>query len=209
MHLWEWVKNTPKEELTEANEERIRFYYEQTKEDYNEIRDNLNDEYRRTGKINSLHNFICIFNTRLGEIRYNDRGLYTTYLKSTNRDIHKAYGRLEEIHDFLNERDIKMFNKDYKDICKMARKGDLVAIDPPYFMTTGYPRVWKEADYEELKSVVDMLDDKGVKFFICNCDNEYLRDLFKDYNIARYHTLNQMTPGIVGTKRSEIIIKNY
>lgn len=207
VRLWEWVKETPKEELSKANEDRIDFYNTKTTEDYNYMRDNLNAEYKRTGKINDLHNFIIIFNAMLGRILYNSNGIYTNAL--SNRKIHNCYGRLEAVHDILNECSVKMFNKDYKDICKMAKKDDLVALDPPYLDAIGYPRRWRKKDYEELKEVVDNLNHIGAKFFICNVDDEYLRELFKGYDITKYSVHRKLNDDERSKKRNEIIIKNY
>lgn len=204
--LWKYVKDTPKDRLTAINEFRINFRDEYGRKEYDNLKASINREYKRSGEINSLYNLILIYNAGFGIVRLDDRGLNVAYDGSDR--VTDLIGRLEYMHDFLNSRDVKIFNKDYKDICKMAKENDLLVLDPPYFNVKGYPKNWGEKEYKDFKETVEMANSKGVKFFICSHRDDYILDLFKDYEILDYQVVENMSKDR-GKIRNEIIIKNY
>ena len=76
---------------------------------------------------------------------------------------------------------------------------------------TGYnENGFGENEQIRLKEVCDSLNKKGVKFLLSNSDCEFIRDLYKDYNIATIKAKRAINSN--GSNRgaiSEVLIRNY
>ena len=61
-----------------------------------------------------------------------------------------------------------------------------------------------------LKELCDTLNKKGVKFLLSNSDCEFIRELYKDYNIVTIKAKRAINSN--GNNRgavSEVLIRNY
>ena len=124
---------------------------------------------------------------------------------------------LKAVSKYFNESNIKFLNGDFEKVLKTAKKGDFVYFDPPYAPIsktsnfTGYnENGFGENEQIRLKEVCDSLDKKGVKFLLSNSDCEFIRDLYKDYNIAKIKAKRAINSN--GNNRgaiSEVLIRNY
>lgn len=124
---------------------------------------------------------------------------------------------LKAVSKYFNESNIKFLNGDFEKTVKMAKKDDFVYFDPPYAPIsktsnfTGYnENGFGENEQIRLKELCDALDKKGVKFLLSNSDCEFIRDLYKDYNIVtiqakRTINSNANNRGAI----SEVLIRNY
>jgi DNA adenine methylase len=129
------------------------------------------------------------------------------------------HANLRAVHEFLNGTRGKMHHMDYKNVLKKAKKGDFVFLDPPY--------VEDEKDYnfqynsgeqlgtgflQELRSEVDKLDERGVRFLMTQANTPEVRQMFKGYNINPYrvyrrhqdvqHTTEVAISNSVGSRHS-------
>ncbi len=105
----------------------------------------------------------------------------------------------------------------YEDVLKKARKGDFVYFDPPYMPLsktssfTGYTRDgFSHADQVKLMNLCSQLNKKGVQFMQSNSHNEFILELYKDFNV--YETQAIRAINCKGDKRGkipEVIITNY
>jgi DNA adenine methylase len=112
---------------------------------------------------------------------------------------------------------VKLYSIDFEKVIEKAGKDDFVYFDPPYFPISQYSdftRYTKDKfytkDQERLKDVFDKLDKKGCKVMLSNSDCDYIRNLYKGYNIHVVYsgrTLN--SDKNKRGKVSELVITNY
>ena len=101
-------------------------------------------------------------------------------------------------------------NKDFADLIKTYDRPDaLFYLDPPYYGTEKeYEVVFSKQDHERLFNCLRNI--KG-KFVLSYNDCDYIRELYKDYNIVpvnRQHSLLNRYED-KDKKYAELIIKNY
>lgn len=124
---------------------------------------------------------------------------------------------LKAVSKYFNESNIKFLNGDFEKTVKNAKKDDFVYFDPPYAPIsktsnfTGYnENGFGENEQIRLKELCDTLDKKSIKFLLSNSDCEFIRELYKDYNIVtikakRTINSNANNRGAI----SEVLIRNY
>lgn len=105
----------------------------------------------------------------------------------------------------------EILNGDFEEIAKLARPGDLVYCDPPYFGGfTGYDRPWRDHDRRRLRDVARRLGVRGVDVAIADRDCTETRELygFGGYSIpSNLNTLN-CDPSKRGSTGSELLLFN-
>ena len=79
---------------------------------------------------------------------------------------------------------------DFEEALSDYTENDFVYLDPPYAPISKYSdftRYTKEKFYQNdqlrLKNMFDKLTKAGCKVMLSNSDCEYIRDLYKDYNL--------------------------
>lgn len=110
--------------------------------------------------------------------------------------------RFSEISDRL--KNVVIENKDFENLIKVYdRPNALFYCDPPYHTTEKYYDVqFTENDHLRLKNSLDNI--KG-KFILSYNDDEFIRDLYKDYTIIEAERQNNLSNG----SYKELIIKNF
>ena len=95
-------------------------------------------------------------------------------------------------------------HKDFENLIKVYdRPNSFFYCDPPYHKTEKYyDAEFKAEDHERLKSVLGNI--KG-RFILSYNDDEYIRDLYKEFNIISVERPNNLSKG----RYKELIIKNY
>lgn len=155
-----------------------------------------------------------------GLYRENSKGYFNVpYNKKPIKNfINEEYiQNIENIKSYMNMNTIDIYNYDYKDIIRMAKEGDFVYVDPPYYpkndtLFTKYNKIdFKKEDHEELKNELDNLDKKNIKFLLSNSDTKFIRELYKDYTI-----IDITTNAVLNCKKdkrkntyNELLIKNF
>ena len=95
-------------------------------------------------------------------------------------------------------------NKDFENLIKIYdRPKALFYCDPPYHKTENYyDAVFTEAGHERLKAVLG-----GIKghFILSYNDDEYIRELYREYKIIPVERQNNLSRG----SYKELIIKNF
>lgn len=109
---------------------------------------------------------------------------------------------LEQIEKRLER--VVIENKDFADLIRIYdRPKALFYCDPPYHKTENYyGAVFTEADHERLKAVLSGI--KG-RFVLSYNDDEYIRELYKDFEIIPVERQNNLSRGTY----KELIIKNF
>lgn len=106
---------------------------------------------------------------------------------------------------------------DFEGAIANVHKGDLVFLDPPYYPISkhsDFTRYTKEKFYQEdqvrLKETIIKLSEKGAYIMLANSDCDFIRNLYKDFNI---HTVqSSRSLNCKSDKRgkvSEVLITNY
>ncbi len=71
-------------------------------------------------------------------------------------------------HNLL--KNIKIYNKDYKEIIKTAKSGDFIYLDPPYIHDTNNPIIYNNKNEENIiyniKKCIDKLTKKKYKNYV-------------------------------------------
>ena len=98
----------------------------------------------------------------------------------------------------------KVEHKDFENLIKVYdRQNALFYCDPPYHKTEKYYDVlFTDSDHERLRNSLSNI--KG-RFILSYNDDEYIRELYKDFNIAEVERQNNLSRGIY----KELIITNY
>ena len=105
----------------------------------------------------------------------------------------------------------------FRESNKDVKKGDFIYFDPPYAPIsktsnfTGYNESgFGEKEQISLKELCDTLDKEGIKFLLSNSDCEFIRELYKNYNIVTIKAKRAINSN--GNNRgpvSEVLIRNY
>jgi len=106
---------------------------------------------------------------------------------------------------------------DYRDICKYAREGDFVYLDPPYQPLsttanfTSYTKdAFGEADQKGLASVFRELDDRGCKVMLSNSATDFVKSLYQGYRIETLKATRAINSKPSGRGAiDEFLIMNY
>ncbi|OUQ08567.1 modification methylase [Massilimicrobiota sp. An142] len=152
-----------------------------------------------------------------GLYRVNKSGQFNTpYGKYKNPNITNEKA-IREISKYLNDNNIEIRSGDYKNILDDANEGSFVYMDPPYMPISnssafaGYTSDRFNAERQaELKEACDELDKKGVRFLQSNSDCEYIRELYKDYNMRVVRAKRNINCESNGRSAvNELLIYNY
>lgn len=124
---------------------------------------------------------------------------------------------LKAVSKYFNEAKIKFLSEDFEKATKTAKKGDFIYFDPPYAPIsktsnfTGYNESgFGESEQIRLKNLCDSLNKKGIKFLLSNSDCEFIRELYKNYNIIIIQAKRSINSN--GNNRgaiNEVLIRNY
>ncbi len=94
------------------------------------------------------------------------------------------------ISSYLNLADVKILNQDYQKTASMAKKGDFVYFDPPYYPLTSTASFTKyfrgdftEEDQEKLSYIYKKLDKRGCYVMLSNSNTKFIKGLYKEYNV--------------------------
>lgn len=139
--------------------------------DYKEKWNRLQDEgyeyyYNVRNQFNNKKDpYSLFFLTRTcvnGLIRFNKNGEFNNSFHHTRRGINPT--KLEPIMIDWSKKiqNVKFINDDYRKVCKDAKEGDFVYLDPPYFNTKG--RYYGTIEYDEFIKFLYELKAKNVKY---------------------------------------------
>ena len=124
----------------------------------------------------------------------------------SKKNLFSGVEYFSDIHIRLKKTVIE--NKDFEGIIKTYdRDNALFYCDPPYFGTEKY---YKDDFRDKHISLFNALSKIKGKFILSYNDCEYIRNLYREYNIISVDRSNNLKTknGIAG-KYSELIIKNY
>jgi DNA adenine methylase len=118
--------------------------------------------------------------------------------------------KIEAIHKKLQT--IQIYNKNYWELDYKAR--DFVYLDPPYDtdkqnFTSYNSGVFSKIEQANLSVFCSFLTNDGVRFCQSNADTEFIRELYKDFNIYEIEAPRRIACNGDRTKAKEVLITNY
>lgn len=214
--LMKYLSNTDTERLLSQIDNIINRFNlsKENAEGYNELRDYYN--HQNNSPI-VFYTLICYaFNY---QIRFNSSGKYNMPFGKNRSSFNPALRqKFIDFADQLHKKNYKFCNYRFNEFdFSNLTKEDFVYLDPPYFNSVAAYNEnggWSEDDEKSLLSILDMLNDKGIKFALSNnlkYDNPFL-DKWKDkYNVhylnVDYSNCNYQK--IDRSKDIEVLITNY
>jgi DNA adenine methylase len=124
------------------------------------------------------------------------------------KNINVMIQYLTDIQERLSN--VVIENKDFENLIKVYDKSDsLIYLDPPYFGTERYYQVeFSEEDHIRLYNCVKKI--RG-KFILSYNDCEFIKNLYKDFNIDQVERNNNLIGRYNDKKHTynELIIRNY
>jgi len=110
----------------------------------------------------------------------------------------------------------RIMHTDYLEITRLARRGDLVYLDPPYHKEsdgsfTGYNvKEFTEQDHVRLAKEFVRMTKRGVKVALSNSSTELVMELYKNFYISPVYTARTVSTTPDGRiLATELLITNY
>ena len=194
--------------------------HENTPEYFYSIRelDRKKDKYENLSNVEKASRIVYLNKTCFnGLFRVNKAGEFNSpFGKYKNPNIVDEV-TLRAVSKYFNKADIKILNGDFEASLKGIRKGAFVYLDPPYDPVsnsanfTGYDKGGFNRDEQiRLKKLCDKLDKKGVKFLLSNSATDFIKDLYKDYNIKIVNAKRAINSnGNARGEVDEVLVRNY
>ena len=147
-----------------------------------------------------------------GLCRYNAKGQFNTPMGSYKNPKIYDEDLILNAHNALQS--VEILNTDFANACAEAQSGDFVYFDPPYFPLNktssfvSYTDNFLQAEQVRLCETFKILESKGVKVLQSNSNTEFIRELYKDFELIEIKARRAIN--CKGDKRgevSELIIK--
>ena len=151
-----------------------------------------------------------------GLYRVNSKGQFNVPFNGNEKVNAYDLSNLNALHDYFKSNDVHICSKDYEKVVRNAKKGDFVYFDPPYDVLeknsfTSYTKnPFGKEEQKRLAKVFKRLTKRGVKCMLSNANTEFIRELYKDYNIHIIGARRNINS--IGTSRGkveEVIVTNY
>ncbi|MBF0344286.1 MAG: DNA adenine methylase [Nitrospirae bacterium] len=193
--------------LARKNNKEVFFYKERAKDT------SLMDKVQRASRFIYL-NKTC-YN---GLYRENSRGEFNVPFGDYQNPAILDRENLLNISAYLNSSDVRIYHQDYKQTVLLAKSNDFVYLDPPYHPLTATSSFTKyskgdfsDNDQIELSEVFTALNEKGCHVMLSNSNTEFIKDLYRGYNIQEIEANRAIN--CKGDKRGrglfEVLIKNW
>lgn len=124
---------------------------------------------------------------------------------------------IRAVSHYLAKNSITMLNVDFEKAVDAAKKGDFVYLDPPYdpisssSSFTGYNESgFGRNEQIRLKELCVKLNQKGVNFMLSNSSSDFIKELYKDFNIDIVKARRSVNSKGNGRGAiDEVIVRNY
>jgi DNA adenine methylase len=170
-------------------------------------------------KIERAARFIYLNKTCFnGLYRENSKGQFNSPFGRYKNPNISDQDNLRLVSIYLNSSNIEIYNQDYEETIKKAKRGDFIYFDPPYYPLTSTANFTKYAkgdftpdNQKELASVFKRLDKKGCFVMLSNSNTDFIKDLYKDYPLIEIEATRFINckADRRGKGLFEVLIKNY
>ena len=149
------------------------------------------------------------------------RGLYRVNQRNEFNVPYGAYDRryydpenLEAVAESLANVDFS--TGDFELAVRTATPDDFIYFDPPYFKQGGHsdfnrytPQQFRCGDHFRLAALCRELDERGVRWLLSNSNTSFVRELFKDFEVAEISARRDINLKSKRRSISELLISNY
>lgn len=152
-----------------------------------------------------------------GLYRVNSAGEFNTPFGNYDKPKIVNESVLRDVSNYFNSNSVTFYNEDFAATLQRVESQGFVYLDPPYDPLTERGSFTKynkggfdRSEQIRLKKCCDDLNARGIKFMLSNSATEFIKDLYKDYDIKivkAKRTINSNT-----SKRGaidEVLIRNY
>jgi len=212
INTYNMVKNNPHKLINSLE----NFKEKHSKEFYYEIREiDRTKEFKNLSDIQRATRFIYLNKTCFnGLYRVNKKGYFNTpigsYKNPNIADRDTILSASEALQNTI------ILNQSFSEVINNANKDDLVYFDPPYYPlnTTSSFTSYNENEFldnkqKELFNLFEELDNKGCFVLHSNSDTNFIKELYKDYDIGFVQAnrfINSKSSG--RGKISEVLVNN-
>jgi DNA adenine methylase len=186
-------------------------YYEDIRKKFNELK---SSPIYNEGNLLNIASYYYFLNKTCfnGIYRENASGGFNVpYGKYDGKKV-LNFKLLEQFHKFLNLYQCIFLDNSYQECIKSVKPGDLVYLDPPYHksFTSYHKSGFIEKDQTNLKEIVDKLTDIGAYVVVSNSNTDFIRELYKDYNVYDILVNRNIAAKISSRKETkEVLITNF
>lgn len=150
-------------------------------------------------------------------LRFNGKGVFNLPVGNVdfNKNVHEA---LSDYFSLTSWKNISWHNEDFRSFLGKIeyQEGDFIYLDPPYLITfSEYNKLWNDDTEYNLLTMLDELNNQGVKFAISNVTNYRGRtnQLFIDWS-EKYNVYSIKSNYISFNDNSikqfnEVLVTNY
>ena len=152
-----------------------------------------------------------------GLYRVNAKGFFN--VPSGKKKIVTCFeeSNLNDLYNFFNSSSYEILNGDFEEAVRNAKKGDFVYFDPPYdtwddknSFTSYAKNPFGKDEQVRLSNVYKALSNKGVYVMLSNHNTDFIRELYKDFNIHIVEAKRMINSKADGRGNvEEVIITNY
>ena len=124
---------------------------------------------------------------------------------------------LRAVSQYFNANSVAFYSEDFADTLDRVEKGGFVYLDPPYDPVsdtanfTGYNKDgFGRSEQMRLRQCCDELNRRGVRFLLSNSATDFIKDLYRDYDIRIVKAKRAINAD--ASKRGaieEVLIRNY
>ncbi len=213
INAYEIIKSDKYKALIEAlkeldvqyRENPDEFYYDKRSEDREDGWPDKYDKVHRAARMIFL-NRTC-YN---GLYRVNSKGQFNTPIGRYSNPLICDENNIEEIHNFLKDNDVQIYNYSYEKVIDMAKENDIIYIDPPYDYEDddGFTKYQMDGftfeDFKKLKTYCDKALERGAYVIISNNATTRVVELFDDPKYKVYYDPNRLnTKRMINCNASE------
>lgn len=176
------------------------------------------DNYSSLSNIKKAARLIYLNHTCFnGLYRVNSKGYFNVPFGSYKNPKILNEENLTKIHNYLISNKIEITNLDFEKCLESVNSKDFVYLDPPYdpvSKTSDFTSYGKDKfdrkDQNRLKTTLDELTKKNVRWLLSNSSTDFIKELYKDYTIIEIEAKRSINSD--ATKRNsikEVLIKNF
>jgi DNA adenine methylase len=200
------------EKLIIKLKELKKLHISKGKNHYYEIREK---ETEYLSNIDKAARFIYLNKTCFnGLYRVNSKGKFNVPIGSYKNPEIVQEEKLRIVSKLLKNVKIKVMQ--FENVLDFAKKDDFIYFDPPYYplnknsFTTYTKDVFLEKEQEKLAEIFKKLDKKGCFVMLSNSDTEFIKNLYKDYNVKFVQATRMINcDGNKRGKINEVVVTNY
>lgn len=154
-----------------------------------------------------------------GFYRVNKKNEFINYFNNSQTSKAFFYNKKIILKDSEILKKVEILNTDFEETLKYANNNSFYFLDPPYKpLSKNKSKIdyytkegFTDIDQERLSVFCKKIDEQGANFLQVNSDCEFIRDLYKDFNIIELKEPSNLSfkEGQRRKNMNSILVKNY